>query len=168
MAVHEKLGRFDVELFGHVFAYFHQVSAALSALTGFGLVTMFDARQVRRQRLPAGARARRFSWNTLAGRHLAQLLDFRDNRREVFADGVFEQVVLQQGERFVFSAITHPAQMRQFQDQRLDFQFLGMEFGVQLGVLLFSLRLRLLLDLLEQRLNLPSATCCLATSSRFK
>ena len=46
MAVDEKLGRLDVQLFADVFADFDQVFTALAAMTRFRLVAVFDARQM--------------------------------------------------------------------------------------------------------------------------
>jgi hypothetical protein len=46
------IGGLDVELLADVFADLDEGRAALAAGAGFRLVAVFDARQVRRQRLP--------------------------------------------------------------------------------------------------------------------
>lgn len=46
MTMHEKLGRLNIQLFGHIFTDFDQVFAALTTSAGFRLVAMFDARQM--------------------------------------------------------------------------------------------------------------------------
>jgi len=46
MAVNEKLGGFDVQLFGHVFADFDQVFTALSAGARLRFVAVLDTRQM--------------------------------------------------------------------------------------------------------------------------
>ena len=60
MAMHKKLGRFDIQLFGDVFADFDQVFAAAIASAGFRFMAMFDARngyyQTKRQRAKPGDR----------------------------------------------------------------------------------------------------------------
>ena len=52
--MHEEFCRFDVELFGDIFADFDQLAAALFALAGLRFMAVFDARQVIRQRLASG------------------------------------------------------------------------------------------------------------------
>ena len=55
MADDEEFGRLDVELFTDILTNQNQVFATLAAGTRFGFVTNFNARQVIRQRLTAGA-----------------------------------------------------------------------------------------------------------------
>jgi len=44
--MHEKLGRFDVQLFADIFTDFDQIPATLSTVAGLGFVAMFDTRQM--------------------------------------------------------------------------------------------------------------------------
>ncbi len=46
MPMHEELGRFDIQLLGHVFADFDQVFAAGSAGARLGFMAVLDARQM--------------------------------------------------------------------------------------------------------------------------
>jgi hypothetical protein len=46
MPVDKEPGRLDVQLFSDVFADLDQVLTALSALAGFGLVPVFDTREM--------------------------------------------------------------------------------------------------------------------------
>lgn len=63
----------------------------------------------------------------------------------VFGAGFLEQISLDTGQRFVFDAIAEPPQMRQFQNEGLDFEV----FGLNIRFVLLSL----LFHLIKQRLN---------------
>lgn len=97
MAVYEESGRFDIELLAHVFADFDQVPATAAAGTGFGFVAVFDARQMRRQGLAAGARTFGLE-DGRAGLGVGQLFDFGLDPRAT-SSGWIERQLSQFGER---------------------------------------------------------------------
>jgi hypothetical protein len=125
----EETGWFNVQLFADVFADLDQILAAQAAGSTLGFMAMLDARQMLRQWLTTGTLTR-----GPIGRHggLAFLLlgQFGQGRCQIAGQRFLEQITLFGGQRFAAGAETHPAQVGQFKNQRLN---LGLG-GVQLGV----------------------------------
>jgi len=109
---------------------------------------MFDARQMGRQGLTAGAGAFGFdgwSYGLLGG----GLIQFRLHRRQVFGPAVLEQILLDLCQGLALGAIAHPPQMGQFQDQGLDLDVFGVDFrilGLQPRLMLLEFPLGLFLQ----------------------
>ncbi len=61
MAMHEELGRLDIQLLGDVFARFYPFTTAFRAMAGFRLVAMFNTWQMFWQWLTTGTSTLR-SW----------------------------------------------------------------------------------------------------------
>jgi hypothetical protein len=108
--------RLHVQLLADVLADLDQVGAALAAMARCGLMAVFDARQFRRQRLAAGARA------LALGRRLA--FEFFLDGGQVHVDRFLEQLALLADERFTCFAEAYPAVVGQFVRQRRDFEVL--------------------------------------------
>ena len=123
--MNEEARRFDVELFGDVFADFYQRLATCAAVARCRVMTMNHALKMCRQWLPTSDEP--FDFGRLR-------LDFRINACFQFGTVRLqcfdEQVELAYRQRFAFGAKAHAAMMGQFKDQCLDFTIGGTKLGM--------------------------------------
>jgi hypothetical protein len=161
VAVDEELGRFDIQLFGDVFANLDQFPATLAAGARFRLVPVLDARRMVRQGLATCAGPFGFGYR-IAWLPVGQLFDFRFDGRKVSVNGFLEHIPLQWGQGFALDPVADTPDMGQLMAQCLDFLVFELNFsgfGFKLGILclkfeLFGLKCRnILLCLLKQCLN---------------
>jgi hypothetical protein len=120
--MNEEAGRFDVQLFGDIFADLDEIVAALTALTGVGLVPVFDTRQMVRQGLTTGAGS---GWT--GTRRLGQLRQFRLDGGLVDLGGFVEQIRLTTPQGLALLAEAETLMVRQLQSERLDLELGGVE-----------------------------------------
>jgi len=126
VAVGGELGGFDIRLFGDILADLDQVDAAAApALAGFGLVDMDDARQVGRQRLPAGpdARLARGSW----GGFLASRSSSASMAAWSATTVSSNRSLPLGGQRLALLAEADAPVVGQFEGEGLDFEFGGVQ-----------------------------------------
>jgi hypothetical protein len=123
--MHEKLRRFYVQLLADVFADRHQRAAALATGAACWLVTVLDARQMLRQRLPTGA----FTRDTWRG---YLLLGFSGNGGAIHLKRLAKQIALLGRKGFVFDPETNALEVRQVESQRLDFQCIKLGLRTQI------------------------------------
>ena len=126
----------DIQLFADVLTNLDQLAATLPAGAGFRFVTVFDARQMIRQGLPASTRTR-WALRLRFGIRLCLIPDqFGLGRRQIAGQRVLEQVTLFAREGFAPGTKAHPAQMGQFQRESLNLGLGGVKFGIAAGDLL--------------------------------
>lgn len=119
-------GGFDVQLFADILADLDEVLATWATGAAVRFVADFAARQVGRQRLAAGAYARR-------ARTRRGVFDFGFERRLVGFQGLLEQVALCRREDFALHAVAQSLQVGEFQGEGLDLGFGVPEAGFETG-----------------------------------
>lgn len=96
---------------------------------------MFDARQVLRKDLAAGA-GTRCAYGLRLGRSQRLGLfpgQFNFGCSQIAGQGILEQVAFLGGEGFASGAKAHPAQVGQLKREGLDLDLCGVKFGVAVG-----------------------------------
>ena len=121
---------------------------------------VLNTRQVVGQGLTTGAGTGRLGGGSGGGGvGSGLLLQSGFGGRDVAGEGFLEQIAGRGGQGFTFDTETHPPQMSQFEDERLNLRLRGMEFGITTTQLLNQSRRvgagrrRVPLDLIEQCLN---------------
>ncbi|MCY1424649.1 hypothetical protein D9M71_404050 [compost metagenome] len=120
VAMDEEARRLYVQLLGDVLADQLQGTATFRAGAGRRLVAVLDTRQVRRQRLTAGARAASLG---SGGQDVFDLLELGLDSRLVDGLAFLEQIALRGGQGFALDAELEALVMGQLQGQGLDLQF---------------------------------------------
>jgi len=129
--MHEETGWLNVKLFADVLADLSEIIAALAAGAGFGFMAMFDTRQMIGQGLTTSTRTRcvRYRFGYCRGVRLP-LSQFGFGRRQITGQGFLKQITLLSRQGFGAYTKAHPAQVRQFKRECLDFGLGSAEFGV--------------------------------------